>query len=108
MISVTESCSVPCPHLLGERGVVHVEDLEAELVPLLLQSEAGVVTTRSPGAHSDVRLSSAQLGESLNEIVQCCRLERDLDQSEGFTLTHAVWDVIRGVKLGQNLEEILG
>ena len=55
-----------------------------------------------------MRLSSAQLGKSLDKIVECGRLERDLDEAEGFSdLTDAVRDMIRGVKLGENLEEIL-
>ena len=88
------------PDLLRERGVVHVEDLEAELVSLLLQGEAGVVTTGRSGTDPDVRLGTAELGEPLDEVVQRGRLERDLDEAEGFSdLTDAVRNVVRRVKL---------
>lgn len=80
--------------------MVHVEDLEAELVALLLQGEAGVVTTGRSGTDPDVGLGTTELGEPLDEVVQRGRLERDLDEAEGFSdLTDAVRDVVRRVKL---------
>ena len=95
--------------LLGERGVVHVEDFHAQLVSLLLQAQAGVVSTGRPGTDPDVRLGSAQLGESLDEILQGGRLQRDLDEAEGFSsLTDPLGNVVGGVELGQDLQEVLG
>ena len=55
---------------LTERRVIHVQHLDPELVALLLQAEAGAITRGRPGAHSQVRLSSAQLRQPLYQLVQ--------------------------------------
>ncbi len=59
---------------LTEGRVIHVEDLDPELVSLLLEAEAGVIARGRPGAHSQVRLRATELRKPLYQLVQAGRL----------------------------------
>ena len=63
---------------LTEGRVIHVEDLDPQLVSLLLEAEAGVITRGRPGAHSQVRLRTTELRQPLYQLVQAGCLQRHL------------------------------